>query len=212
MAKWIKGTKTLDLNVKVNMDGWRQRLDVSQTADWTQVAHRGFLMFSLSTRRKRRRLNRGLTSSRSCLTRKIRISIYIWMKWLGRRTNRRSKSARSQSWVTTKRSRCITKSWVEVPSTSIGQWKSQRSSTRTAAAPNAASTSQVKPMDGENQLTTLGLVTNVSPSALALSWTLATCEALSPSPLKFISNAYYEIIQTSLPVSRFDFTTQIKLD
>ncbi len=29
MAKWIKGTKTIDLNVKINMDAWRQRLDVS---------------------------------------------------------------------------------------------------------------------------------------------------------------------------------------
>ena len=28
MAKWIKGTKTLDLNVKTNMDAWRKRTEV----------------------------------------------------------------------------------------------------------------------------------------------------------------------------------------
>ena len=29
MSKWIKGTKTLDLNVKINMDAWRQRVNVN---------------------------------------------------------------------------------------------------------------------------------------------------------------------------------------
>ena len=41
--KWHKG-KTLDLNVKINMDAWRQRLDVSSQINkcnyWCKVGNK----------------------------------------------------------------------------------------------------------------------------------------------------------------------------